>query len=540
MRCFNVSQQQIREDRCVRAGHAGGSGLCCYVPTVDDASGGDRAVVGRLRFAVDTGGTFTDLIVRRGRRQPRHAQGADRRRPIRSRRDRRACGSPREQAGEPLADYLGRGDVLVHGTTHAINAIVTGRTARTAFLTTEGHPDTLVFREGGRQESFNFTMPYPEPFVPKALTFEVPTSASWRMARSRQPLDEGGGGRDPGAAAGRLGVEAIAVCLLWSIVNPGARARRRRLIEQHLPGVPYTLSHRINPSIREYRRALSTCIDASLKPIMGAYMPGLERRLRDAGFAGRVLVVTSQGGVMDAAEVAEAPGPPDQLRPEHGAGRRQGLWPRRHRNDADRRRHRRHDLRRLAGPPRPHPAHPRDLARPAAFQPHDRHALGRRQEHRRRRRLDRLGRRRRAAACRPDQRRRRAGPGRLRPRRHPPDRDRRRGRCSAIIDPDHSSSAGACALDRAAAEDAIRRDVADPLGTASRRRQRPIVELATENMVQAIVDITVNQGIDPTRGGVRRRRRRGGPELRRHRRAGSAAAGSWCPRPARRSRPPAP
>ena len=63
--------------------------------------------------------------------------------------------------------------MMVHGTTHAINAIVTGRTARTAFLTTRGHPDTLVFREGGRQEAFNFTVPYPEPFVPKALTFEI-------------------------------------------------------------------------------------------------------------------------------------------------------------------------------------------------------------------------------------------------------------------------------------------------------------------------------------------------------------------------------
>ena len=78
-----------------------------------------------------------------------------------------------DAAGLSLADYLGRGEILVHGTTHAINAIVTGRTARTAFLTTAGHPDMLVFREGGRQDAFNFTVPYPEPFVPRALTFEV-------------------------------------------------------------------------------------------------------------------------------------------------------------------------------------------------------------------------------------------------------------------------------------------------------------------------------------------------------------------------------
>ncbi len=98
------------------------------------------------------------------------------------------------------------------------------------------------------------------------------------------------------------------------------------MIERHLPGVPFTLSHHINPSIREYRRAMSTALDASLKPVMSVYMSGLESRMRAAGFAGRMLVVTSQGGVMDAADVAAAPGAPDQFRSEHGACRRQGLY----------------------------------------------------------------------------------------------------------------------------------------------------------------------------------------------------------------------
>ena len=93
-----------------------------------------------------------------------------------------------EAAGLPLADYLARGEVLVHGTTHAINAIVTGRTARTALLTTMGHPDTLVFREGGRQDAFNFTVPYPDPFVPKALTFEIDERVTASGAVHR-PLD---------------------------------------------------------------------------------------------------------------------------------------------------------------------------------------------------------------------------------------------------------------------------------------------------------------------------------------------------------------
>src|SRR4030095_16935892 len=75
----------------------------------------------------------------------------------------------------------------------------------------------------------------------------------------------------------------------------------------HLPPLPITLSHRLNPTLREYPRASSPCIDASLKPLMGTYLRGLAERLRAEGFAGRLLTVTSQGGMMDAADMAAAP-----------------------------------------------------------------------------------------------------------------------------------------------------------------------------------------------------------------------------------------
>lgn len=257
-----------------------------------------------LRFAVDTGGTFTDLMVAtKDGVLSMHKASTTPADPVAGVIDSLRLAA--QAAGEELGPYLGRGELLVHGTTHAINAIVTGSTARTAFLTTQGHPDTLVFREGGRIEPFNFTIPYTEPYVPRALTFEVPERVTVSGA-VRTPLDE----TAVVAILERLkaaNIEAIGVAFLWSVVNPAHELAVGALIEEHLPGIPYTLSHRINPSIREYRRASSTCMDASLKPVMGAYMRGLERRLREAGFPGRVLVVTSQGGVMDASHVAEAP-----------------------------------------------------------------------------------------------------------------------------------------------------------------------------------------------------------------------------------------
>lgn len=258
----------------------------------------------RLRFAVDTGGTFTDLIV------------ADERGTMQLFKSSTTPSDPAagivnvlkvaaDAAGQPLDQYLKRGDFLVHGTTHAINAIITGNTARTAFLTTEGHPDTLVFREGGRLEAFNFTIAYPEPYVPKALTFEIPERIR-ADGVVHKPLDEA-------AAVAVLervkeaGAEAIAISLLWSVVNPAHELALADLVSKHLPGIPVTLSHQINPSVREYRRSMSTALDASLKPVMGAYMRGLEHRVCEAGFEGRLLVVTSQGGVVDAADAAQAP-----------------------------------------------------------------------------------------------------------------------------------------------------------------------------------------------------------------------------------------
>lgn len=257
-----------------------------------------------MRFAVDTGGTFTDLIVEdamgRAHMFKSPTTPSDPIQGVLDVLERAATG-----LGMTRSQLLRQGTHFIHGTTHAINAIITGRTARTALLTTEGHPDILVLRQGGRTEPFNFTVPFPEPYVPRSLTFEIP--GRMRPDGSElAPMDEVRVVETLGRVKAS-GVEAVAVCLLWSIVNATHEERLGELLERHLPGVPYTLSHRLNPSIREFRRASSAAIDASLKPLMGAYMRQLEERLRGAGFDGRVLIVTSQAGVIDAKDAAQDP-----------------------------------------------------------------------------------------------------------------------------------------------------------------------------------------------------------------------------------------
>jgi N-methylhydantoinase A len=256
-----------------------------------------------MRLACDTGGTFTDLVVEDDDEIRLFKASTTPDDPVRGVLDALALAAA--HYGEERSAFLSRASMFVHGTTRAINAILTGNTAKTAFLTTQGHPDILVMREGGRIEPFNFTVPYPEPYVPRRLTFEVPERID-ATGRVMQPLDEAA----VLAVIERLKalkVEAVGVCLLWSVMNGEHERRVGELLAEHLPGVAVTLSHELNATLREYRRASATVIDASLKPLMFKYLDGLTRRLREAGFTGRTLMVTSNGGTMDAEAVARAP-----------------------------------------------------------------------------------------------------------------------------------------------------------------------------------------------------------------------------------------
>lgn len=255
------------------------------------------------RVSVDTGGTFTDLVVRDDRNNVYMSKAL-------TTRERAYLAI--EQGLEDIAKTIGIGvDELVrrssqinYGTTRSTNLVVTEQTAKTALLTTEGFPDVLLLREGGKPDPFR-RLHYRGPYVPRYLTFEI----GERIASDGSvytPLDE----RTVVDALNRCReaeVEAIAVSLIWSIGNPVHELRVGELIEQHLPGVPYTLSHRVNPSIREYRRASATAIDASLKPSMQRFFGDLESDLEEAGFAGTLLISTSYGGGWHADRIAEQP-----------------------------------------------------------------------------------------------------------------------------------------------------------------------------------------------------------------------------------------
>jgi N-methylhydantoinase A len=97
------------------------------------------------------------------------------------------------------------------------------------------------------------------------------------------------------------------VCLLWSIVNPDHENRIGEIIEDIFPELSYSLSHRVNPIIREYRRAVTTAIDASLLPIVKKYVNDLDSELRERGYSRTLHVVTSAGALLEADEIVKKP-----------------------------------------------------------------------------------------------------------------------------------------------------------------------------------------------------------------------------------------
>lgn len=256
------------------------------------------------RISIDTGGTFTDAVVADA--TGILALGKALTDPLRNFTGvQAAIADAGQQLGLSLRELLGRTELFIYGTTRATNAIVTGRTARTAMLLTEGFPDILVYRQGGKLNPHQLNVDYPEPYIPRALTFEVPERID-AEGGIVTPLDEARVRAILTALQGE-DIEAVAVCLLWSIANPVHERRVGALVSELLPGVPCTLSHELNPVLREYPRASSTAIDASLKPLMQEQLRLLRENLAESGFTGDVLVSASVGGVMHVEDMIERP-----------------------------------------------------------------------------------------------------------------------------------------------------------------------------------------------------------------------------------------
>jgi N-methylhydantoinase A len=255
-------------------------------------------------ISVDIGGTFTDFVVRDG-------DG--------SVKSYKASTTPGHLAdgifngldliagrrGLPTRDLVAGLASFAFGTTVATNAILERKVARTGLICTEGFRDTLLIREGGKRDTYNVRVDYPEPYIPRSLTFPVRERIN-AEGGVETPLDEADVLSAIAAMRDR-GIEAVAVSLLWSIANPVHEKRIGAILASVWPEIPFSLGHKVNPTIREYRRTSAVAIDASLKPVVARSLDEIEARLAAQDFAGTLTVITSNGGRTALPEVLAKP-----------------------------------------------------------------------------------------------------------------------------------------------------------------------------------------------------------------------------------------
>ena len=255
-----------------------------------------------MEIGIDTGGTFTDIVCRIPGEADRilkvPSTPAD---PSRAVLD--GIAAVLGLAGRPGADVIR----VVHGTTVATNAVLERKGARTGIITTAGFRDTL---EIGRQIR---TAIYDLELEPETPVFLAP-GARRREVRERvgsdgtviTPLDED----DVARAADELvaaGCEAIAVCFLFSFLNPDHERRAAAIVAGRHPGLTLSLSSEVDPAFREYERTVVTAFDAYVKPVLSRYLARMGEQLGAGGLRAPLQVMQSRGGVSAASTATRRP-----------------------------------------------------------------------------------------------------------------------------------------------------------------------------------------------------------------------------------------
>ena len=201
------------------------------------------------------------------------------------------------KAGLPIKDFLATVIRIVHGTTITTNAVLTGRGAKTGFITTEGFRDVLLMRRGVREEQFNSKCAPPAPLVPRHLSYTVTERIDWE-GRENVPLDRQSARAIIGALKRSKGVESVAVSFLFSFLNPVHELEVAEILKEDFPTAYVSLSTEVLPQLRAYERHSATALNAYVGPILTRYLERLTARLESAGFYGRLLIMQSNGGVM--------------------------------------------------------------------------------------------------------------------------------------------------------------------------------------------------------------------------------------------------
>jgi len=274
---------------------------------------------------IDTGGTFTDLVLIDWASGAYHYHKLPTTTDDPSRAILEGIAQVMEQAGAARGDA----EFLVLGTTLATNAVLEGKWARTGLITTDGFRDVLELARQRRPHYFNLDIPKPMPPAPRDCRLEVKGRIASDGAEV-SPLDDEGLRRAVSELKER-GVEAVAVCFLHAYANPAHERAARAVLAELWPEAYACSSSEVLPEFREFERFATTTVNASLMPVMDRYLERFEGGVRALGIRAVPRVMQSNGGAVSPGAVRRLPintffsGPAGGVIGGGGLGRQLGI-----------------------------------------------------------------------------------------------------------------------------------------------------------------------------------------------------------------------
>ncbi len=255
----------------------------------------------RYRVGVDVGGTFTDFVL------SERATGR-----LAYHKEPSVPADPSRAVTRGMQALLAREDcdpgsieLVVHGTTLALNTTIQRRGAPASLVVSRGNRDVLEIARCRMPNSYDFRAGKEEPLVPRARVFEIGARIAADGTVLETPDEV-----ELAALAERVhaaGVEAVAVMLLNAPANPAFEQDITDRLAARLPELAVSSSTAIWPEIREYERAVATTLNASIHPLMSDYLGQLRSRLTEDGIEAPIYITASNGGTLSLATARGRP-----------------------------------------------------------------------------------------------------------------------------------------------------------------------------------------------------------------------------------------
>lgn len=253
------------------------------------------------RIGIDVGGTFTDVTLLNAETGQYYTYKLSSTLHDQSLAIANGTKETLELYGVPVSEieYFG------HGTTVATNMIIERKGAKTALITTKGFRDLLEIGRQTRHSLYNIMEDKPELLIRRQLRKEINERVTSDGAVLQTPTEE---------EIKRVlldlkskGVESIAVCFLFSFLNPDNEKIVEKCIKEVWPDVYYSVSSTILPEFREFERLSTTVINSYLGPRMKMYIHNLRQRIKDVGVTVEPYITQSNGGVMSISSTIQTP-----------------------------------------------------------------------------------------------------------------------------------------------------------------------------------------------------------------------------------------